>query len=85
MRWASSNSIARGREKRYQKKKRSEKSRPDEDIISYDWSNEILYKYAMPNLEYGKGKEIIYALNKIELELAHSLVSNKALIGILKN
>ena len=51
------------------------------DVVSYEWSDEIL-QYSQLNLEYGKGKEVVYNFAKIELELAHNLVSGKAVIGI---
>jgi len=54
------------------------------NIIVYAWKDEILNKYAHPNLEYGKGKEIAYTYNKIETELAHSLIFNKVLIDMEK-
>jgi hypothetical protein len=49
-------------------------------VVNYEWSDEIL-QYSQLNLEYSKGKEVLYNFAKIELELAHTLVSGKAIIG----
>jgi len=51
------------------------------DVIKYEWSDGIL-KYAQLNLEFGKGKEIVYNYEKIELELAYSLVSGKCIVDM---
>jgi len=51
------------------------------DVVVYAWRDEIL-KYSQLNLEYGKGKEVLYNYSKIELELAHSLVSGKSFIDL---
>ena len=50
------------------------------DVVNYEWSDAIL-QYSQLNLEYGEGKEVLYNFAKIELELAHCLVSGKAVIG----
>jgi len=49
--------------------------------VKYEWDDEIL-RFSQPNLEYGQGKEIFYNYPKIELELAHNLVSGKAMIDV---
>ncbi len=50
-------------------------------VINFTWKNEIL-QFSQLNLEYGKGKEVAYNYSKIELEIAHSLISGKSIIGI---
>jgi hypothetical protein len=53
----------------------------ESEVIKYEWNDDIL-NYSQANLEYGKGKEIIFHFSKIELELARSLVSGKVIIDM---
>jgi len=41
-----------------------------------------MLKYSQVNLEYGRGKEVSYNYQKLELEMAHWLVAGKALIDV---
>jgi hypothetical protein len=50
-------------------------------VVVYEWNDEIL-KYSQLNLEYGRGKEVIYNYYMIELELAQRIVSGKSFIGV---
>ena len=48
----------------------------EKEIISFQWSDE-LFKYAQNNPEYGKGEEIEYDFERIEIELATKVVFGK--------
>ncbi|XP_028395861.1 uncharacterized protein LOC114519890 [Dendronephthya gigantea] len=48
----------------------------DKEMINFQWSDEFLQN-AQNNLHYGKGKEIIYDLERIEMELAVEIASGK--------
>lgn len=46
------------------------------DIISYQWSDE-LFKYGQSNLEYGRGREVKYDFQRIEIWLATKIAFGK--------
>src|SRR5205823_2558004 len=48
----------------------------ERNFIIYEWNEEIL-QYSQRNLGVGKGQYIIYDLQRIESELANTLVYNK--------
>ncbi len=51
----------------------------DKEIISFQWSDDLL-KYAQNNLEYGKGQEIAYDFERIEMELATEIAFGKCFL-----
>ncbi|RIA83495.1 hypothetical protein C1645_786218 [Glomus cerebriforme] len=53
----------------------------ENNFILYEWNEEIL-QYSQRNLGVGKGKDIIYDLQRIESELANTLVRNKVYFEI---
>ena len=48
----------------------------EKEIINFQWSGDI-FKYAQNNPEYGKGEEIEYDFERIEIELASEVVFGK--------
>jgi hypothetical protein len=48
----------------------------EKEIISFQWSDD-LFKYGQSNPEYGKGQEITYDFERIEMELATKIVFGK--------
>ena len=48
----------------------------EKEIISFQWSND-LFKYARNSLEYGKGRELTYDFERIEIELATEITFGK--------
>jgi len=46
------------------------------DIITFQWSDD-LFQHAQNNLEYGKGQEITYDFERIEMKLAKEIVFGK--------
>lgn len=48
----------------------------EKEIINFQWSDE-LFKYAQINPEYGKGEEINYDFERIEIELASDIAFGK--------
>ena len=48
----------------------------EKEIISFQWSDD-LFQYAQNNLEYGKGQEIKYDFERIEMELATEIAFGK--------
>ena len=42
----------------------------EKEIISFQWSDDLFMKYAQNNREYGKGEEIVYDFERIEIVLA---------------
>ena len=56
----------------------------DKEIISFEWSDEELFKYAQRNPEYSRGEEITYDFDQIEMWLAAKITFGKCyLTGIL--
>ncbi|CAG8494132.1 12597_t:CDS:10, partial [Racocetra fulgida] len=49
------------------------------NIVDYEWDNRIL-RYSQHNLKIGHGEDIMFDLQAIEMELAQTLVSEKAYI-----
>jgi hypothetical protein len=54
------------------------------NFINYEWDDNIL-QYSDRNLETGRGQDVIYDLQKIEMELAHKLVFEKVHIDTLND
>ncbi|PKY62398.1 hypothetical protein RhiirA4_526875, partial [Rhizophagus irregularis] len=52
------------------------------NFINYEWDENIL-QYSDRNLETGRGQDVIYDLQKIEMDLAHRLVFEKVHIDTL--
>lgn len=50
------------------------------NVINFQWNDDIL-RYSQRNLEVGRGQDITFNLQKIESELAYSLVYEKVFIG----
>jgi hypothetical protein len=48
----------------------------EKEIINFKWSDDF-FRYAQNNLEYGKGQEITYDFEQIEMELATEIVFGK--------
>ena len=48
----------------------------EKEIISFKWSDD-LFQYAQNNLEYGKGQQITYDFEQIEMELATEIAFGK--------
>ena len=46
-------------------------------IISFQWSEDLFLQHAQNNLEYGKGREITYDFERIEMELANEILFGK--------
>ena len=49
----------------------------DKEIISFEWSDEELFKYAQRNPEYSKGQAITYDFDQIEMWLATKITFGK--------
>ena len=49
----------------------------EREIINYEWSDD-LFQHAQNNLEYGKGQEIAYDFERIEMKLAKEIVFGKS-------
>ena len=56
----------------------------DKEIINFQWSDDI-FKYAQNNPEYGKGEEIEYDFERIEIELASEVVFGKCYLTATLN
>ncbi|CAB4416885.1 unnamed protein product [Rhizophagus irregularis] len=54
------------------------------NFINYEWDENIL-QYSDRNLETGRGQDVIYDLQKIEMDLAHRLVFEKVHINTLND
>ncbi|XP_028396213.1 uncharacterized protein LOC114520186 [Dendronephthya gigantea] len=52
----------------------------EEEIISFQWSDDLL-KYTPRNLEYGKGHEIAYDFERIEMWLAKKIAFGKCYLA----
>ena len=48
----------------------------EKEIISFQWSDD-LFQHAQNNLDYGKGQEILYDFERIEMKLAKEIVFGK--------
>jgi hypothetical protein len=48
----------------------------EKEIISYQWSDDM-FQHALNNPEYGKGREITYDFERIEMELATEIAFGK--------
>ena len=48
----------------------------EKEVIRFHWSDD-LFQHAQNNLEYGKGQEIAYDFERIEMKLAKEIVSEK--------
>ena len=54
------------------------------EIICFQWSDDLLQRHAQNSAEYGKGQEITYDFERIEIELAREIAFGKHyLIGTL--
>ena len=49
----------------------------ENEIISFKWSDDLFQQHAQNNLEYGKGREITYDFERIEMELANEILFGK--------
>ncbi|CAJ0628338.1 12325_t:CDS:2 [Entrophospora sp. SA101] len=56
----------------------------ESNIIKYNWNDNII-QYSERNLDIGYGDDVIYDLQKIELELARWLIFGKAYIETIPN
>ncbi|GES78826.1 hypothetical protein GLOIN_2v1764819 [Rhizophagus clarus] len=54
------------------------------NFINYEWDDNIL-QYSDRNLETGRGQDVIYDLQKIEMDLAHRLIFDKVHIDTLND
>ena len=57
----------------------------ENEIINFQWSDDLFIQHAQNNPEYGKGREITYDFELIEMELVNEIVFGKFyLTGTLK-
>ena len=49
----------------------------ENEIINFQWSDDLFNQHAQNNPEYGKGREITYDFERIEMELANEIVFGK--------
>ena len=49
----------------------------ESEIISFQWSDDLFNQHAQNNPEYGKGREITYNFERIEMELVNEIVFGK--------
>ena len=49
----------------------------ESEIISFQWSDDLFNQHAQNNPEYGKGREITYDFERIEMELVNEIVFGK--------
>ena len=49
----------------------------ENEIISFQWSDDLFQQHAQNNLEYGKGHEITYDFERIEMVLVNNLLFGK--------
>ena len=49
----------------------------EKEIINFQWSDEELFKYAQSNPDYGRGQEITYDFDQIEMWLATKITFGK--------
>ena len=52
----------------------------EKEIISFQWSDDLFKYYAQNNLEYGKGEEIEYDFERIEIVLASKVAFGKCYV-----
>ena len=49
----------------------------ENEIINFQWSDDLFNQHAQNNPEYGKGREITYDFERIEMELVNEIVFGK--------